>query len=130
MSSPSRRPHCWADSANSEIDTSANKRTDLAVERTQLAWWRTGLTALAVAIGIGRVVPELSDSQTTWPYAVVGIAFAAYGIALFMQGTVRGRVIAKRDGASERPGTRTDVALAAAGPVLGVVVVALIVFTG
>ena len=43
------------------------RRTDLAVERTQLAGWRTGLTALAVAFGVG-LVPELSDSGTTWPY--------------------------------------------------------------
>ena len=67
----------------------ADRRTDLAVERTQLAWWRTGLTALAVAIGVGRVVPELSDSETTWPYVVSGILFAIYGVALFLQGTAR-----------------------------------------
>src|SRR4249920_3427477 len=38
----------------------ATRRTHLANERTQLAWWRTGLTALAVALGVGRVVPELA----------------------------------------------------------------------
>lgn len=30
----------------------ASRRTYLAGERTQLAWWRTGLTALAVALGL------------------------------------------------------------------------------
>jgi putative membrane protein len=105
---------------------SAEQRTSLAVERTQLAWWRTGLTALAVAIGIGRVVPELSDSDTTWPYALVGIAFAVYGIALFLEGTARGRAV---QGAGERAsprGTSAGTALALAGPVLGLVVIAMI----
>ncbi len=40
----------------------ATRRTRLANERTELAWWRTGLTALAVALAIGRVVPELNGS--------------------------------------------------------------------
>jgi putative membrane protein len=108
-------------------EASADRRTSLAVERTQLAWWRTGLTSLAVAIGVGRVVPELSDSDTTWPYAVVGVAFAVYGIALFAQGTKRGRVEGRRDGAAGRPSSRTDLALAGAGVALGLVVIVLIV---
>lgn len=107
-------------------ETSADRRTGLAVERTQLAWWRTGLTSLAVAIGVDRVVPELSDSDTTWPYAVVGIAFAVYGIVLFAQGTQRGREEARRVGAADRPGSRTDLALACAGAALGFVVILLI----
>jgi inner membrane protein YidH len=37
----------------------ARRRTYLAGERTQLAWWRTSLTALGVALGVGGVVPEL-----------------------------------------------------------------------
>ena len=54
----------------------------MAGERTELAWWRTGLAALAVAVGIGRLAPELQTSGATWPYVVVGIGFALYGIAL------------------------------------------------
>ena len=107
-------------------EAGADRRTGLAVERTQLAWWRTGLTSLAVAIGVGRVVPELSDSDTTWPYALVGIAFAVYGIALFAQGTQRGRTEARRTGAAGRPDSQTDLALAYAGAALGFVVVLLI----
>lgn len=104
---------------------SADRRTGLAVERTQLAWWRTGLTSLAVAIGIGRVVPELSDADTTWPYGAVGIAFAIYGIALFAQGTRRGRAEARR-GATDTPGSQSDLAFAGAGALLGFVVIILI----
>ena len=63
----------------------------MAGERTELAWWRTGLAALAVAVGIGRLAPELQKSGSTWPYVLVGVGFALYGIALFMQGTIRGR---------------------------------------
>ena len=41
----------------------AIRRTRLAAERTELAWWRTALTSIAVAIAVGRVVPELSGTQ-------------------------------------------------------------------
>jgi len=62
--------------------TDATRRTRLASERTELAWWRTGLTALAVALAVGRVVPELSDSASRWPYVAVGACFGVYGIAV------------------------------------------------
>jgi putative membrane protein len=66
-----------------------HRRTRLASERTELAWWRTGLTALAV----GRVVPELSDSSTRWPYVGVGICFGLYGLAVFAYGSHRRREV-------------------------------------
>lgn len=109
-----------------DVTTSADRRTSLAVERTQLAWWRTGLTALAVAIGIGRLVPELSDSGTTWPYAAVGVAFAVYGIALFFVGTARGRSVADCSAGSRRMSLIQQM-LAMTGPLLGVVVIVMIV---
>ncbi|HMI82320.1 MAG TPA: DUF202 domain-containing protein [Solirubrobacterales bacterium] len=65
----------------------ASRRTYLAGERTQLAWWRTGLTALAVALGVGRVVPELDKSATKWPYVVAGVGFALWGILALAYGT-------------------------------------------
>ncbi|MGN6202385.1 MAG: YidH family protein [Solirubrobacterales bacterium] len=65
----------------------ATRRTYLAGERTQLAWWRTGLAALAVAIGVGRVVPELSGSGARWPYALTGVGFALWGIFAIAYGT-------------------------------------------
>jgi inner membrane protein YidH len=57
----------------------ATRRTRLANERTYLAWWRTALTAFAVSIGSGKLVPELV-SGTTWPYTAIGIGFAAVGV--------------------------------------------------
>jgi putative membrane protein len=110
------------------VEDSADRRTDLAVERTQLAWWRTGLTAVAVAIGVGRVVPELSESETTWPYVLAGILFALYGVALFLEGTARARELVPGDnGGQPRP---RETLLAVAGPALAILVIILIVVTG
>lgn len=103
------------------------RRTYLAGERTELAWWRTGLTSLAVAIGVGRVVPELQDSGRSWPYVVLGIGFALYGLALFIRGTMRGRAEAAALG-EPHPSGMTDLALAAAGPILGIAVIVLLIF--
>ena len=98
-----------------------DSQTNLAVERTQLAWWRTGLTALAVGVGIGRIVPDLGHSATHWPYAVLGVAFCAYGLSLIAYGYQR----AGRTGTvSERPGS---FALAAFGVVLSLATIVLIV---
>ena len=71
----------------------AIRRTRLAAERTELAWWRTALTSLAVAVGVGRVVPELSGTSTEWPYIVVGVGFAIYSVALFSYGSARSREV-------------------------------------
>jgi len=68
-------------------------RTDLANERTQLAWWRTGLTSLAVALAIGRVLPDLGSTAHEWPYTVVGIGFALYALLLIGYGTARARAV-------------------------------------
>jgi putative membrane protein len=57
----------------------ATRRTRLANERTYLAWWRTGLTAFAVSIGSGKLVPALSEG-TTWPYTAIGMGFAIVGV--------------------------------------------------
>jgi putative membrane protein len=57
----------------------ATRRTRLANERTYLAWWRTGLTAFAVSIGSGKLVPVLAPGAT-WPYTLIGIGFAIVGV--------------------------------------------------
>jgi uncharacterized membrane protein YidH (DUF202 family) len=70
-------------------EDSVDRRTSLAGERTLLAWWRTGLASIAVALAVGRVLPELTEHEPRWPYAALGIGFALYGIAMFMLGTHR-----------------------------------------
>lgn len=68
----------------------ATRRTFLANERTYLAWWRTGLTAFAVSLGVGKIVPDLSrHGATRWPYVAVGVGFAVLGIAFVAQGMAR-----------------------------------------
>jgi putative membrane protein len=73
----------------------ASRRTYLAGERTQLAWWRTGLTALAVALGVGRVVPELSGEVERWPYVIAGVGFAIWGIIAIAYGTANREAMGK-----------------------------------
>jgi putative membrane protein len=70
----------------------ATRRTRLANERTYLAWFRTGLTTLAVAVGIGRIAPEVSHAKK-WPYEVAGAGFAVLGIAFILVGYVRTRAV-------------------------------------
>ena len=104
-------------------------RTRLASERTQLAWWRTGLAALAVALAVGRVVPELADNSSQWPYTVIGVGFAVYGIALIGYGTARARQLdaALTRGGAVPPQSLVLTALTAAGVGLAVATAALIV---
>jgi putative membrane protein len=70
----------------------ATRRTRLASERTFLAWWRSGLTALAVGLAAGRLVPELS-AGANWPYEVIGVAFALVGALLVGYGYVRQKTV-------------------------------------
>lgn len=66
----------------------ATRRTRLANERTYLAWWRSGLTALAVSVGTGRIVPELTGGPQ-WPYTALGVAYGLFGIAFIVYGFMR-----------------------------------------
>jgi putative membrane protein len=116
--------------APSNQEEDAGRRTQLANERTQLAWWRTGLTALAVALAVGRVLPDLSHGDTRWPYAVIGVAFSVYGIAMFVYGSRRTRIAEAAIGRDRLPGSSDLVllSLTAAGVLLGIATGALIVF--
>src|SRR5438045_9745509 len=70
----------------------ATRRTRLANERTYLAWWRTGLTSLAVEVGVGRIAPDVSNGSR-WPYEVVGAAFALIGVLVIALGYMRTRAV-------------------------------------
>lgn len=106
-----------------------DRRTSLAGERTLLAWWRTGFTAIAAALALGRVVPALLHNGTRWPYVVVGLGFALYGIALIGFGTQRIRRLYKEIGVPEpdRRDERATLVLAGVGVALGVATIALII---
>ncbi len=112
-----------------EIAPDVTERTTLAGERTLLAWWRTGLASLAVAIAVGRVVPELASTTTIWPYTFMGVAYAAYGVALIIYGSARGRDVELAARSGELSRTRPAVMrwLALAGIALGLGTVGLII---
>jgi putative membrane protein len=81
------------DGRGAEAETrDAARRTRLANERTFLAWWRTGLTSFAVAIGLGRIVPGVSD-VTSWPYQLVGAGFGLLGLCFIVVAHVRTRTV-------------------------------------
>ena len=109
----------------------ATRRTRLANERTYLAWWRTGLTAFAVSLGSGKLVPVLTK-ESRWPYVVVGVGFALLGVAFVAYGFVRQRAVeaAIARGEFERPDERLLAVLAATGVVLGFALLALVVVEG
>ncbi|HET6509667.1 MAG TPA: DUF202 domain-containing protein [Baekduia sp.] len=74
-------------------DGDATRRTWLASERTVLAWLRTGLTATAVALGVGKVVPDLSAGGVQWPFIVLGAGYAVLGVLIVIYGLWRGREV-------------------------------------
>ncbi len=106
----------------------ATRRTYLANERTYLAWWRTGVTALAASVAVGRIVPSLTH-QTRWPYAILGVGFALIGIATIAYGLRRQREVdaAVRRGEFSHPDARILLTLTVAGVILGVLLLVVVV---
>jgi putative membrane protein len=104
-------------------------RTELANERTYLAWWRTSLAAFAVALGIGRLAPDLLDHPRRWPYVAVGCGYAVLGVGLALYGLARYRAVNRAVASGEylEAGGAAMVILAAAATVLGVLTFAIIV---
>ena len=103
------------------LGAAGTRRTRLANERTYLAWWRTGLTSLAVSIGTGKIVPELS-SRSVRQYEALGVGFAAIGIVFIAYAYVRQRrveeALARGDYAPFE--LRTGLVFAALGVALGI----------
>ena len=102
-------------------------RTELAHERTYLAWWRTGLAGIAAGFAIGRVLPEVVGG-TNWPYVALGTALAACGLAAMVFGIVHYRELqaALREGRESHTGDAFVLALAAVGIAVGVASVLLV----
>ena len=105
-----------------------SRRTLLANERTYLAWWRTGLTTLTVALAAARVVPELANSETTWPYTAMGVAFAAIGVVCIAYGERRRRAVdrAVRRGEFAAVSASVSLLITGVGVVLGLAMIVLI----
>jgi putative membrane protein len=107
--------------------TDATRRTRLANERTYLAWWRTGLTSFAVSLGVGKIVPVLSNAEE-WPYQVLGAGFALLGILCVGYGFRRERAVeaAIERGDYAAADSRATFGLTAFALVLGVITMLLI----
>jgi len=105
----------------------ATRRTYLAAERTYLAWWRTGLTALAVSIGFGKIVPGVAN-VVRWPYELAGAGYALIGIFFIAYGALRQRAIdrALARGEYVLPDPRLPLFLAVAGVALGLLTLVLV----
>ena len=106
----------------------ASRRTYLANERTELAWWRTGLTALAVSLGVGRLIPELGGGPN-WPYAVIGAGYAVLGTGFIVYGSWRERAVRRAIDRGEYayPDTRVFAGLTALAVLLGIATFLLVV---
>jgi putative membrane protein len=106
----------------------ATRRTRLANERTYLAWWRTGLTALAVCVGVGRLVPVVAKG-TRWPYEALGVGYGILGIAFLAAGFVRTREVerALEEGSFAPLRQWTVALLTAGGVVLGAATVVVLI---
>jgi uncharacterized membrane protein YidH (DUF202 family) len=79
-----------ADPSRENETRDAARRTRLANERTFLAWWRTGLTALAVCVALGRIVPGVSVGEAN-PHCTHVVASAvgyARNLAVVASGDV------------------------------------------
>jgi putative membrane protein len=116
---PGRRPPDGAQDAT--------RRTHLANERTYLAWWRTGLTSLAVSLGAGKLIPALAPG-VQWPYTLAGIGFALVGLVFIGYAFVRHRRVEQAISRGEfaPPEERLIAALAVVGVALALLVLAIV----
>jgi len=124
----------WRVAVRSELDrrdpdTEVRRRTWLAAERTWLAWWRTGLGSAAVAVGVGRLVPGLTDGAA-WPLKLLGIGYGGLAIAILVIGAVRERRVsaALRRGGYHRLSSPLVTWLTIAGVGLSLVTLGVIAF--
>jgi putative membrane protein len=124
---PARAP---AGETRAEV-ADATRRTHLASERTYLAWWRTGLTALTVGIGAGRIVPALT-SGAKWPYTIAGAGYAVLGVVCIVYAGVRRREVdaALARGEFVRSDDRVIALMTILGALLGLLVLAIVLVEG
>ncbi len=105
------------------METVGGPRDHLANERTQLAWLRTGATAMVVGLGIARFA---DDGQISAASLVAGGILVLTGAAAVCFGTVRYRRVARelREGV-------TRSAAETAGPTIaaGVLLIAMVAAT-
>ena len=70
------------------LSDSAPRRTWLAAERTYLAWLRTGLGTLGIALAVGRLLPALIDAEHV-AFGMLGVGYGALGVFLLLMSAYR-----------------------------------------
>ena len=108
----------------------ATRRTRLANERTFLAWWRTALGVLGLALATGKLVPEITDGPH-WPYVAVGTLLALLGAALGLTGWWRYATVERGLSGGEEAAAPAWLAAVLGGTlaVLGLMLAVLVVAT-
>ena len=110
-------------------DRDVTRRTQLAAERTWLAWWRSGIAAATAAVAVGGVVPDLVEGSRT-PYVVLGAGYALLAAAVFAGAAVRRRqvdqALARGDYVGVGEGGVLVLTLAAMALALGTLVVIIV----
>jgi putative membrane protein len=108
------------------------RRTLLANERTYLAWWRTGITAVATALAAARLVPEITKVKHIWPYTVLGVGYALIGVICFAYGHIRRIQVdrAVREGEFADLDHTVTTVISIGGTILALVLVVLIIAEG
>jgi uncharacterized membrane protein YidH (DUF202 family) len=67
-----------------------SRRTYFAEERTLLAWWRSGMAAAAVALGVGAILPKLGDVPRA-RFEALGVGYGVLALIFVIGGSVRAR---------------------------------------
>jgi putative membrane protein len=109
----------------------ATRRTRLANERTYLAWWRTGLTAIAVGLAAGKLIPELSEGAA-WPYQLLGAGYTLLGFGFILYGQRRQFEVERslQRGEWAPLDGRVALGLTIAGALLGAATMAVVLLAG
>jgi uncharacterized membrane protein YidH (DUF202 family) len=59
-----------------------------------VAWWRTGLAAIAVALAVGRLLPAVAKRPRA-PFLWLGTGFGILALTLIVFGTLRQRTVTR-----------------------------------
>jgi putative membrane protein len=70
------------------------KQSMMAAERTWLAWWRSALVAIAGALAVGRVTPQVLH-VASWPYVLLGTGYGVIAISMVIVGALRHERLAR-----------------------------------
>ena len=95
---------------NQAVFADPTRRTYLAQERTLLAWWRTALGTVGLAIAIGSILPKLTNLPKA-PFIGLGAGYAVLSIWFILLGAYRQRTnehaLAERRYLGVKPGMVT-----------------------